>query len=40
MDADHVPAGVDFIDYLHSQAACCDVFLAVIAPNWLNAKDE
>ena len=40
MDVDHVPAGVDFVEYLHKQVAACDVFLAVIGPNWLNAKDE
>src|SRR5262249_16019936 len=33
-------AGVDFVDYLHSQVAACDVFLAVIGPNWLDAKDD
>jgi TIR domain len=40
MDVDHIPAGVDFVEHLHSQVAACDVFLAVIGPNWLNAKDQ
>jgi lanthanide-dependent methanol dehydrogenase len=40
MDVDTIPAGVDFVDYLNSQVAACDVFLAVIGPNWLNAKDD
>jgi tetratricopeptide (TPR) repeat protein len=40
MDVDHVPAGVDFVEYLHTQVAACDVFLAVIGPNWLDAKDD
>jgi hypothetical protein len=40
MDVDHVPAGVDFVDYLHSQVAACDVFLTVIGPNWIDAKDD
>jgi tetratricopeptide (TPR) repeat protein len=40
MDVDHVPAGVDFVDYLHSQVAACNVFLAVIGPNWVDAKDD
>jgi formylglycine-generating enzyme required for sulfatase activity len=40
MDVDHIPAGVDFVDYLPSQVAACDVFLAVIGPNWLDAKDD
>ena len=40
MDVDHIPAGIDFVDYLSSQVAACDVFLAVIGPNWLDAKDD
>jgi formylglycine-generating enzyme required for sulfatase activity len=40
MDVDHIPAGIDFVDYLPSQVAACDVFLAVIGPNWLDAKDD
>ena len=32
MDVDHIPAGVDFVGYLNSQVAACDVFLAVMAP--------
>jgi TRAP-type mannitol/chloroaromatic compound transport system substrate-binding protein len=40
MDVDHIPAGVDFVEYLHSQVAACGVFLAVIGPNWLDAKDD
>jgi hypothetical protein len=40
MDVDQIPAGFDFVEYLHSQVAACDVFLAVIGPNWLNAKDD
>src|SRR5262249_33151540 len=40
MDVDHIPAGVDFTEYLHNQVAACDVFLAVIGPDWLDAKDD
>jgi hypothetical protein len=40
MDIDNIPAGVDFAGYLNSQVAMCDAFLAIIGPNWLNAKDE
>jgi TIR domain-containing protein len=40
MDVDHIPAGVDFVEYLPGQVAACDVFLAVIGPNWLDAKDD
>jgi hypothetical protein len=35
-----VLAGVDFVDYLNKQVAACDVFLAVIGPNWVNEKDS
>ncbi len=40
MDVDHIPAGVDFVAYLSQQVAACDVFLAVIAPGWPDARDE
>jgi tetratricopeptide (TPR) repeat protein len=40
MDVDHIPAGVDFVAYLNDQVAACNVFLAIIGPNWLDAKDE
>jgi hypothetical protein len=40
MDIDHVPAGVDFVEYLNNQVAACDIFLAVIGPNWVDAKDN
>src|ERR1700744_1036885 len=40
MDVDHIPPGVDFVNYLGDQVAVCDVFLAIIGPNWLNAKNE
>ena len=40
MDVDHIPAGVDFLEHLNSQVDACDVFLAVIGPNWVDAKDD
>ena len=40
MDVDHIPAGVDFVTYLNTQVGTCDIFLAIIGPNWLNAKDR
>jgi len=40
MDVDNIPAGADFADYLNAQVATCDVFLAVLGPNWVSAKDE
>jgi hypothetical protein len=39
MDVDNMPAGVDFVAYLNERVAACDVFLAVIGPNWLDAGD-
>jgi hypothetical protein len=40
MDVDHIPAGVDFIDHLKTQVAACNDFLAIIGPNWLDARNE
>jgi invasion protein IalB len=40
MDIDTIPAGVDFVEHLNTQVAKCDVFLAVIGPRWLDAKDD
>jgi invasion protein IalB len=40
MDVDTIPAGVDFVEYLNTQVAKCDIFLAVIGPHWLDAKDD
>src|SRR5258707_583699 len=40
MDVDHIPPGVDFVSHLNNQVAACDVFLAIIGPNWLNMTNE
>src|SRR5215468_9359129 len=40
MDVDHIPPGVDFVTHLNNQVAVCDVFLAIIGPNWLNITNE
>jgi tetratricopeptide (TPR) repeat protein len=40
MDVDHIPPGVDFVTHLNNQVAACDVFLAIIGPNWLNIANE
>jgi hypothetical protein len=40
MDVDHIPAGVDFVIHLNNQVSGCDIFLAIIGPNWLNARDD
>ena len=40
MDVDSVPLGVNFVAVLSEEVAKCDVLLAVIGPNWLNARDD
>jgi hypothetical protein len=40
MDVDAIPLGVNFIKVLREEVARCDVLLAVIGPNWLDARDE
>jgi hypothetical protein len=40
MDVDNIPPGVDFVNHLSNHMASCEVFLAVVGPNWLNAKNE
>jgi hypothetical protein len=40
MDVDTVRLGVDFVEVISGQVAECDVLLAVIGSNWLNARDE
>jgi TIR domain len=40
MDVDAVPLGVNFVKVLGEEVAKCNVLLAVIGPNWLNARDE
>ena len=40
IDLEDIPAGVDFAKYLSDQVAASRVFLAVIGPTWLDAKDE
>ena len=40
MDVDNIPPGVDFVSHLNNHVATCEVFLAVIGPNWLYAKNE
>jgi hypothetical protein len=39
MDVDDIPAGQDFVAALEQQVAECDVLLAVIGRNWMDAKD-
>jgi formylglycine-generating enzyme required for sulfatase activity len=40
MDVDAIPLGVNFIKVLRDEVARCDVLLAVIGPNWLDAHDD
>jgi PDZ domain/TIR domain len=40
MDVDNIPPGIDFVNHLNNQVAACDVFIAVIGPNWLDARNE
>jgi hypothetical protein len=40
MDVDNIPAGVDFVNHLKREVTACDVFLAVIGPNWLDVRNE
>jgi hypothetical protein len=39
MDVDNMPAGIDFVAYLSARVESCDLFLAVIGPHWLDAKN-
>jgi hypothetical protein len=40
MDVDVIPPGMDFVEILEQKVASCDVLLALIGSDWLNAKDE
>ncbi len=40
MDVDTIPLGVNFAKVLREEVAKCDVLLAVIGDDWLNARDE
>lgn len=40
MDIDSIPLGVDFVEVLQAEVGKCDVLLAIIGPNWLNARDD
>lgn len=39
-DVDDIPPGVDFRDFLNDMLNQCQVVLAIIGPNWLNAVDD
>ena len=40
MDVDNIAPGLDFVQVLNEQVARCDVLIAIIGKNWLDANDE
>jgi hypothetical protein len=40
IDVDALRLGVNFVRVIREEVAKCDVLLAIIGPNWLNARDE
>jgi uracil-DNA glycosylase len=40
LDIDSIPPGVDFVEFLDSAVAGCDVLLAVIGPGWSSVADD
>jgi len=40
MDVDGIPPGEDFRAYIDGAIGQCDAFVALIGPNWLDARDE
>ena len=40
MDVDAIPLGTNFENVLHEEVAKCAVLLAVIGPNWSDARGE
>ena len=40
VDVDSIPPGSDFVTELEEAVATCDVFIAVIGPQWLTITDE
>jgi TIR domain len=40
MDVDAIPLGANFVRVLHDEVAKCEVLLAVIGRNWIDARDE
>src|SRR5829696_4942452 len=40
MDVDSIPPGADFLQVLEDAVAACDIFIAVIGPQWLTTNDE
>jgi uncharacterized membrane protein YeaQ/YmgE (transglycosylase-associated protein family) len=40
MDVDGIPLGIDFVTAINEAVAKCDVLVAVIGRDWLDARDE
>jgi formylglycine-generating enzyme required for sulfatase activity len=40
MDVDSIKPGLDFVKVLEEQVSQCDIVLAVIGHNWIDARDE
>jgi uracil-DNA glycosylase len=40
MDVDSIRPGADFVQTLEDAVAACDVLIAIIGPQWLNAADD
>jgi len=40
IDVDNIPPGSDFVKQLEDTVAACEVFIAVIGPQWLTIADE
>lgn len=40
MDVDAIPLGANFVKVLRNEVSKCDILLAVIGPNWLDARDQ
>jgi hypothetical protein len=40
MDVDAIPVGVNFVKVLEEEVAKCDVLLAVIGQDWVDARDD
>lgn len=40
LDVHSIPLGTNFVERLRAEVQSCDALLAVIGPNWLDARDE
>ncbi len=40
MDVDSIPPGADFVQVLENAVAACDVFIAMIGPEWVSIVDD